>query len=504
MLAQRRVDLGLRAGAPGLAVAGRHGAARGDVSRDAGAAVANVAADDQRRGVARDELDSDAEPGHRAGRRRETAARFVVPRDHRDRVTLAERQRQTGLQAQRVCLRVAARGEGSPQLGRHAQPHAQRRAGDRALGILGARLQRVRVLVARAGIIGGALERATIVIEVVRRRRVDGQALPHGELRVEVALDLERPGQHLTRADVGGIARQIAAEHADRAVPIFVHHVRVRLVEPDLGVEGGRFRPHPIVDAIGQHVEATARVDAREPELLHAVGREVADLQLRDPVLALRFVVAPEREQRLAAQVMQLGIALVTFEMVRAFERLGGVFEIAGCLRRARGVALRGRVVGRDPQDLLEFAARTSEVALRQRRVGLGAQAFDLLLLLRCRRRRRVDVVQFAVVVAGGGRGRAVPARGGFRGELPDRNDQDAHYTKHRTERTDREAPHAEGPHVQPTCPARAARFDRARHASVTNDPSLLRCAWSPTLSRASRRDRNCRRRASWHTPSPD
>ena len=196
---------------------------------------------------------------------------------------------------------------------------------------------------------------------------------------------------------------------------------------------------------IGQHVEAAARVDAREPELLHAVGREVADLQLRDPVLALRLLVAPEREQRLAAQVVQLGIALVTLEMVRAFERLGGVLELAGRLRRARGVALRGRVVGRDLQDLLEFAARAFEVALRQRRVGLGAQAFDLLLLLRCRRRRRVDVVQVAVAVAGGGRGRAFSARGGFAGDLRDPNDQDSHYTNHRTERTDREAPHAEG-----------------------------------------------------------
>ena len=50
-----------------------------------------------------------------------------------------------------------------------------------------------------------------------------------------------------------------------------------------------------------------------------------------------------------------------------------------------------------------------------------------------------------AVGVAGGGRRRAVPARGGFAGNLRDRNDQDSHYTNHRTERTDREAPHAEG-----------------------------------------------------------
>src|SRR5581483_1571547 len=130
-----------------------------------------------------------------------------------------------------------------------------------------------------------------------------------------------------------------------------------------------------------------SRVDAREPELLYAVGREVTDLQLRDPVLALRPSAAPEREQRLAAQVMQLGIALVALEVVRALERLGGVLEVAGRLRRACGLALRGRVVGRDPQDLFEFAARAIEVAAGQGRAGLGAQALDHFLLVRRGRR---------------------------------------------------------------------------------------------------------------------
>ena len=49
---------------------------------------------------------------------------------------------------------------------------------------------------------------------------------------------------------------------------------------------------------------------------------------------------------------MRLGIALVALEVVRASSTSARCFEVPGRLRRARGVALRGRVAGRDLQDL--------------------------------------------------------------------------------------------------------------------------------------------------------
>ena len=110
---------------------------------------------------------------------------------------------------------------------------------------------------------------------------------------------------------------------------------------------------------------------------IRAVG-VFSDLELGDVVLPPRLLVPAEHIQRLAAQVMHLGIAGVVLEVVRPLERGDGVVELSGGRRRTRGVALRGRVARQQLQHLFELVAGLVELALQQIVVRLLAQPIDV------------------------------------------------------------------------------------------------------------------------------
>jgi hypothetical protein len=210
------------------------------------------------------------------------------------------------------------------------------------------------------------------------RRGVVGETAPHLQLAAEVAARLQRPGEHLAAAHALGLELEEAAQNDGAARPVFVDQMCVSLVERNLGVERGRRRLHRFIQAVRQDDVPAPRVDAGQPQLLDLDGGCLADLELTDVVLALGLVVASQDVERLAAQIVNLRIAGVMLEVVRALERGHGVVELTRGRRRARGVALRGRIARHLLEHLLQLAARLVELPVQQIIVRVLAQLLDV------------------------------------------------------------------------------------------------------------------------------
>ena len=296
-----------------------------------------------------------------------SVVRRVVPGSRSQGMARPERQRRAGLGAPRPTpagsrtQRAAAR-----DLGRGAVAHALVRGHQRRLLVGPLLRQRPEVAIAGRGEAVGAFERAPVVAIVGGRRDVVRQAAPHLELTVQVAARLERPAEHLAAPHALRLEREVAAQDLGAAHPILVDQMCIGLVERHLRVARGRSRLHRLIEPVGQHDVAATRVDARQPELLHLRGGRLADLQLGQVVLAPRLLVAPEDVERLAAQIVNLGIPGVVLEVMRAVERGDRVVELSGGRRGARGVALRGRVARQLLQHLFELAARLVELPCRR------------------------------------------------------------------------------------------------------------------------------------------
>ena len=208
--------------------------------------------------------------------------------------------------------------------------------------------ERALVAIARRREALGAFERPPVVAVVGGRRQVVRQAAPYLELAVEVAARLERPRQHLAAADVLRLGRQVAAQDDGAARPVLVDEVRVRLIQRDLRVGGGR-RAAASTHRGGRRARCSrgARRCARATaSRILAVG-VLPISELRDVVLAPRLVVASEDVQRLAAQVVKLRIA-------RCGARSGG---------RARARRPRSRTVRRPRPRARRRAARARRAA---------------------------------------------------------------------------------------------------------------------------------------------
>ena len=128
-------------------------------------------------------------------------------------MTDAERQRGARLHAPVPGLWIRTNPAAARQLGRDAEVHPIVGGDQSVVGACPVG-QRGVVLQAGGAVAGGALERPPIVALVLGGRVILDEAAAHHELAVEIAVSLQRPGQHLAAAQVLGIERQVPLQHA--------------------------------------------------------------------------------------------------------------------------------------------------------------------------------------------------------------------------------------------------------------------------------------------------
>jgi hypothetical protein len=123
--------------------------------------------------------------------------------------------------------------------------------------------------------------------------------------------------------------REKAAQELLGTRPVLVDEVRFGVIEGHLRVDRlTRGRPEPLVDLVGTIHLPPPRVNAREPQLGHALGWREADFLLRERVLGIGLVEASEGVERLTTLIVDLGIQVIP-ELVRALQQAGRRLEIA-------------------------------------------------------------------------------------------------------------------------------------------------------------------------------
>ena len=151
--------------------------------------------------------------------------------------------------------------------------HPQQRGSQRRVGFTPGQGLRILVAVIRLREVLRALERAAPSAQTLGGGIVERHVSPHRKLAIQIAAQLENERQELARAQILGIANEEPLDHPLSSRPVVIEDVRLRLIGRRLGVELWRGRPQRLIDGIRARELAPTRIDAREPELLHPIGR---------------------------------------------------------------------------------------------------------------------------------------------------------------------------------------------------------------------------------------